>query len=375
MIALCIITTISAQAQNPGFRQFSTDEGLPSNEVYKVIEDRQGHLWMGTDRGLVRYDGYSFDVFTTEDGLTDNVIFWIYEDYKGRLWFACLNRSLCYYENGQFYEHAGSKALMESPTHLVLSIYVDHEDKIWLGVNGKDPILKVHPDGRIEGYCPEEVGYWDIIVQDIRSESTLFGACTDLSKRGGNDTIHEFFIYNEEGDLIQRMPQGSSVSPVYSAARIGEKMFISKGNDLYLIGDSLTTSHLELGSGYDICLYEDNEAFLWAGMMKGGILRFAPDNIEEPVAHLLKGYSVTSVTQDRENGYWFSTIEEGVFFCPSLEIDNLTVSSNTNDKKTLRISASDHSIWAGSAETVYEIVPGNRGYEIKERQKDIGLFL
>ncbi len=70
---------------------FTTKDGLPSNETYCIYQDRRGYIWIGTDRGLVRYDGYEFITYTTLDGLLDNVILAVNEDHDGNLWYTCLN--------------------------------------------------------------------------------------------------------------------------------------------------------------------------------------------------------------------------------------------------------------------------------------------
>ena len=63
-------------------------DGLVSNTVLAIFEDRHGTMWFGTTDGLTRYDGDNFQTFTTEDGLARNTIGLIFEDQRGMLWFA-----------------------------------------------------------------------------------------------------------------------------------------------------------------------------------------------------------------------------------------------------------------------------------------------
>lgn len=91
------------------FSQFSSqvaydlDKGLPSNTAYYIFKDADGYLWITTDRGLVKYDGYSFTTYTTRDGLSDNEIFEAYQDSKKRIWFSTYNGIPTMYGNGGFY--------------------------------------------------------------------------------------------------------------------------------------------------------------------------------------------------------------------------------------------------------------------------------
>ncbi len=99
-IALCLCV-LMAHGQSYHFKNFTIDDGLPSNELYKIIQDSEGFLWFSTDRGVARYNGYEFEVFTTEEGLSDNVVFDILEDDHKRIWFSGLGQDFAYYDMQQ----------------------------------------------------------------------------------------------------------------------------------------------------------------------------------------------------------------------------------------------------------------------------------
>jgi signal transduction histidine kinase/ligand-binding sensor domain-containing protein/ActR/RegA family two-component response regulator len=71
---------------------FSTKDGLSQDWVRALYQDRQGFLWIGTDDGLNRYDGYTFKVYRHDpddsETLTDNFVNRIAEDRQGNLWIA-----------------------------------------------------------------------------------------------------------------------------------------------------------------------------------------------------------------------------------------------------------------------------------------------
>ncbi|HUN17848.1 MAG TPA: two-component regulator propeller domain-containing protein [Saprospiraceae bacterium] len=81
----CLCICFNVYAQQPAYLNYSVKDGLPSNTVYCSFQDSKGYIWLGTDRGVVRYDGYQFTVYTTTDGLADNMVFDIYEDSKNRI--------------------------------------------------------------------------------------------------------------------------------------------------------------------------------------------------------------------------------------------------------------------------------------------------
>jgi PAS domain S-box-containing protein len=72
------------------FKTISVKDGLSLNSVYSIIQDSQGFIWIGTEDGLNRYDGYNFKVYTTEqqnsNSLSHTSVEVIHEGPSGSLW-------------------------------------------------------------------------------------------------------------------------------------------------------------------------------------------------------------------------------------------------------------------------------------------------
>jgi ligand-binding sensor domain-containing protein len=66
------------------------------------MKDANGYLWITTDKGVVRYDGYGFTTYTTRDGLSDNEVFEAFQDSKRRIWFSTLSGIPSIYMDGNF---------------------------------------------------------------------------------------------------------------------------------------------------------------------------------------------------------------------------------------------------------------------------------
>jgi ligand-binding sensor domain-containing protein/serine phosphatase RsbU (regulator of sigma subunit) len=64
---------------------FNTDQGLASNVVWNILEDKNGNLWIATSNGISRYDGKSFLTYTTEQGLSDNYVYVLRMDQEGNI--------------------------------------------------------------------------------------------------------------------------------------------------------------------------------------------------------------------------------------------------------------------------------------------------
>jgi len=83
----------------------SISTSVSNQNVNTIAEDASGYIWLGTFRGLNRYNGNDFhQYFNTEDSMSvaDNQIKAIYKDSKKRLWVATVNGVSLYGENGIF---------------------------------------------------------------------------------------------------------------------------------------------------------------------------------------------------------------------------------------------------------------------------------
>ncbi len=104
LVFLMMLITAGQQthAQTPVYSTINVENGLPSNETYAVFQDSKGYIWIATDRGVVRYNGYEYETFTTAEGLADNVVFDFTEDSYGNIWFDSFNGKICYYDGRTF---------------------------------------------------------------------------------------------------------------------------------------------------------------------------------------------------------------------------------------------------------------------------------
>jgi len=91
LIAIGLLWTYSLIAQYPIMRNYSVEDGLPGSQVYHTFEDSKGFIWISTDMGVSRFDGYEFKTFTVLDGLPSNDVWGVAEDEKGRMWLSSFN--------------------------------------------------------------------------------------------------------------------------------------------------------------------------------------------------------------------------------------------------------------------------------------------
>lgn len=93
IISLLLINSdLIAQSFSAKIRKLSIEDGLSNRFVRNTFQDSRGFIWLATNYGLNRYDGYSFEVLTKEkEGLASNMVDQIYEDQDTCLWLTFLD--------------------------------------------------------------------------------------------------------------------------------------------------------------------------------------------------------------------------------------------------------------------------------------------
>ena len=115
------------------FTTFTTHDGLANDDVGALVEDNDGHLWFGTSRGgLCRFDGERFTTFTTQDGLASNTVTALKVGQKGLLWIGT-HRGMNRYDGARITPFSAGSDLVSKAIQ-VLATGVD--GSLWIGTNG-----------------------------------------------------------------------------------------------------------------------------------------------------------------------------------------------------------------------------------------------
>ena len=108
---------------------YTTADGLPSEQVNDVLEDRSGKLWVATPQGLARHDSV-WTTLTTADGLAENEATALLEDRAGRLWVGH-RHGVSLFDGAQWRVFAPGNGLVDGP---VFRLIEDAARNIWAGV-------------------------------------------------------------------------------------------------------------------------------------------------------------------------------------------------------------------------------------------------
>jgi len=86
--------------------QWGAEQGFPGGPVYAITQTADGYLWIGTEKGLVRFDGFNFRLFNhaNSTAFPPGPVLGLMADAEGNLWIRLQSRSLLRYRGGTFQE-------------------------------------------------------------------------------------------------------------------------------------------------------------------------------------------------------------------------------------------------------------------------------
>ena len=140
--ATILMCNIALGQNTPNFIKLTTKNGLSSNTVNTILQDRNGLTWFGTNDGLNKFDGTNFTVYTYKSkdstSIPSNNITALLEDKSGRLWVGTSAGGLCIYDSkkNKFTSFTGDGIPGRTGQFNVLTLYEDQSGNIWVGTFG-----------------------------------------------------------------------------------------------------------------------------------------------------------------------------------------------------------------------------------------------
>ncbi|HEV3330516.1 MAG TPA: two-component regulator propeller domain-containing protein [Bryobacteraceae bacterium] len=338
-------------------------QGLPQDTIRAIAQTTDGYLWLGTDEGLARFDGYDFTVFdkgqgylpsnsigvleagpdgslwigspsglthfrdkqfhtyTTKDGLPDDAIAGLFMDHAGTLWIVS-GLDLAEFRDGKFHVLAAGKDL---PFSGVRSVYEDRHHNLW--VAGFGGVVKRQGDKFVTVVDAAILG-GDIITRlAVDDHDNLWIAGSEgLIERSPDGQIRRYGTRGELADPFLRAMWLDRDGNIWAGTNAGLAR-LEKGH--------LTTISGPLGRFQDQvrCLFEDREGNLWVGA-SDGLTRLRddvftvygtteglpndPDTVfEDRQGRLWIGYHDSGLLQFSTGGSHLFTVRDGL---PSNEI-------------------------------------------------------
>lgn len=316
-MVFCCLLTADCRTQQPYHYNINATHGLACNEVYQIHQDRQGFLWLGTDKGLYKYDGVKFKKFINENQNGIGVTY-LHEDSRGRIWCSNFTGQIFYTKQdslelfANWYDNALDFARMVLDTT---------RDVLWCNGSSElygfdvsvdtipKDIEKIQIDVECHLACPHRAYFAD------SQGDVWFKSCyVNRGKIVGN----QMEIFDHISPEAQNGP-----SNIYMFENKRGVHMIFQGRDseynqlVYYEGDELEQVPLP-------------EELLTTRIYKTETLRdgriavcthsglvILDENLELQTPILLPDQHVSDVLLDKESTLWITTLQNGVFAIPS----------------------------------------------------------
>lgn len=241
LCAVLIVLLSKANAQAVfDMTNLDSSKGLSSGSVTSIVQDHQGFIWIGTKRGLNRYDGHTFMAFET--GLTSRDISRLLVDHKGDLWIGTVGGGLARYrmESNSFetFRHISDQKGSISSNE-VTSLLEDSSNRLWIGTeqglnlylgNSTFSEVSVLSDSRLPIRCMAEgpdrrlwVGTFGHGLYTLKPDSMDVLLKVPKKKLSANfiltinpHPVHGLVVGTRDNGLFTQKPSGESFTNVFT---------------------------------------------------------------------------------------------------------------------------------------------------------------
>ena len=305
--------------------QINEQCGLGSTEAYHVLKDSKENLWISTDMGLVKYDGFNSTTFSTKNGLSSNVIFKAYEDPFGRIWALSIRNELHFIQNDTVYAYPHNDVLnklipFEDNLLKQLVITKDSTVHFSVGVHGSFSIDK---KGELINHHSNEA-YLEI--QPIEDEFLL----TCKNEQFAKNTIRANKRLKINGSYKSKLPYLKHLQ--YSKPSDLSHLKINRQTET-LEGLALISSYVisfpsgkVLDSNVTALEHVPSSNEYWVGKYSKVFRVALRDNSFQKIQNttLLRNSYISSIHADQQGNTWFTTLERGIVYLPQYKVHHLT---------------------------------------------------
>ena len=317
-LVFCVLALFSlhARAQDVRSLNYTSSDGLASNNVYCVYSDSRGFMWFGTDQGVSRFDGRKFTNFTTDNGLPDNDVFIVQEDRMGNIWFGTQSPRLTFFNGDSILEFRYNDSLSRIMVNrsVKLGLYFGRHGDVYLS-DRTYSLIRVDTSGNITQYGGHECNIFDfgdrVMVGQIRKprNKNLFVQGFRYFKAGGDfPVLDSSFI-----PVADNRAKGSH----YCLKLASGKILLIKSEFIWTI-DADTSFFIESDQKFD-CIFQDGMKNVWLGTYLHGAVVLNGEDLSDTVAQLFPGMTITSIASDFQGGTWLSTLGHGIYQMPELD--------------------------------------------------------
>lgn len=356
LLMLLFLLPVYGQNFKYRFENFGSENGFPDRIINAIVQDKQGFIWIGSDEGLTRYDGYSFVAYRHDDNdmftISDNEVYAICPAKDGALWVGT-RKGLNRYNpvNGHFEKFYHETDNGNSPAaNEIFAIATDSIGNTWIGTlgGGLDKLTISKNNNGSQQYL---FTHYRNNPEDPNSlaGNEVFAIACDRKNRIWAATSSGLSIIDEANKKIHSIYHDKN-NPYSISNSVVSRIYIN-GNDVWLCGNGI----------FDRITASDN---------------ITSSSAEVKVTHLLRSFKLLTFSQpvindcikDHSGNTWIATNDRGL-----IKLYDGSTEQYINDPSypyTLPSSAisclmCDLSgvIWIGTAKGLSKYIPAKSAFE------------
>jgi PAS domain S-box-containing protein len=319
---------------------WTTNEGLPSDNLMDLAQDSDGFIWIGSYEGIIRFDGVEFKILSkyTHPDFKSTSARILYKDRENNLWVGTNGEGIAKYANNRFTMYTTKEGL---PDNSIRRVFQDRQGTVWVGTTSglaklspdssrfetikqfRNSLLEMiyeSSDGRL-WVGPGEGGIYvfkDSLFQspEVLKQMSEYVLLSMLEDRKGNlwfgTKDHGLFVLSK-GKLISYGEQQGIAAKTINDLWLGKggSLWIGSDSGLFRFYDNEFTSHNEksgLNNDLITALMEDKEGNLWISTARGGLAKLSDGKFQtystpEGMTH----NKVNTVLEDQAGDLWIGT--------------------------------------------------------------------
>jgi len=333
------------------------DFKLPKEAMGKIrcsVIDEDGFIWLGSEKGLFRYDGNTIEAYEKNKGLPNLDITFLYMDRDNKIWIAANFGSVYIFDKQTRIIQELKHSFIKGPTYGMMQ---DREGKFWIPMGGNG-ILIIDRDSNY--------------IKEFTSKQGLSGVFTVRPYQDKADNIwlptdNGLTVVNQSSKSMKRLSGENVLFGKKNRSFVAAVVQDSENNDYYISGaaglqilnfDTKTLKKIDETHGLSdttgtIELIIDSSGKFWIGGQNGNAFTF--DNRTKKI----KQYNITTgenkiiynFTQDEKGQIWIGSIADGLFiYNPTLgKPGNFTIADGLGNNRVWSIKEDKNGyIWIGT---------------------------
>src|SRR5262252_17580 len=320
IVSAIVIGSSFARAEQLPIRTYTTSDGLPADNVNRILRDSRGFLWFCTEEGLSRFDGYQFVNYTADQGLPDRRVTDLLEARDGNYWVAT-GGGVCLFNPTGVPRFRIYRPGNDSYSRRVEALLEDKSGVIWCGTRNGLYRLKDRANGSEFEFVPlalpnQGTDFVQIIIEDRQATLWIGTQMSGLYRRWPDGRVEHYTTRNGLSNRIESLLEDSE-GRIWAGTPDGLGLLVATPDPgrpilarLYTTKDGLVTSWIET-------LFQSADGRLWAGC-DNGLIQFnavASKSDQQfrqyTIANGLSSQYVQALAEDRDGNLWLGTDSGG----------------------------------------------------------------